>query len=263
MIVDAHAHLSETPYGGAGKYLAVLRGSGIDQGVVVPGGMLDVRKMTDYITGRAKVENPIPNNRYVRAACRTAGGKLHGMICLDPHDGNALADLEAGLREGDRGLKLSPLSHEFSFASRAVADLAACCGAYGVPVYSHVVYSPGASTARFVGLARQFPRTNFILGHMGFGPADGEGLAAAATMDNLFLETSTGSYLHLVEALRRAGPGKLIFGSEFPLSHPAVEIQKILLLDLSDGERELILGGNISALLHLAGPAKAPAREER
>ena len=251
MIIDAHAHLSETSYGDAETYLAQLRRGGIENGVAVPGGMLDVRRMTDYITGQAKAEHPVPNNEYVRTACQGSQGRLYNLICLDPHDRNALTDLEEGLRRGDRGLKLSPLTHEFSFASRAVANLAACCGEHGVLVYAHVVYNPGACTARFVALARQFPGTNFILGHMGFGPADQEGLAAAASLDNFFLETSTCNFLHLQEALKRVGPGKLLFGSEFPLSHPLVELQKILLLDLPDGDRERILGGNTASLIQL------------
>ena len=253
MIIDAHAHLSPTSYGDPEIYLAQLAAAGIERGVAVPGGMLDVRRMTDYIIGRARPENPVPDNDFVAAACRAAEGRLERLVCVDPHSPEAVARLEEGLRAGGRGLKLSPITHEFSFASRAVADLAACCGEHGYPVYSHVVYSPGASTARFVALAREFPRTNFILGHMGFGPADQEGLEAAASMDNFFLETSTGNYLHLREAVRRAGPGKLIFGSEFPLSHPEVELHKILLLDLPGAALERILGGNIAELLHLAG----------
>jgi uncharacterized protein len=252
MIIDAHAHLSETSYGNIDIYRSQLREAGIEQAVIVPGGMMDVRKMTDYITGRAKAENPVPNNQYVAKICSAAKGKFAGFICLNPHEPDTLSNLENGFKQGFRGLKLSPMSHEFSFASKAVADLAACCGEYGFPVYSHVVFSPGASTARFVALARQFPKTNFILGHMGFGPADQEGLVATIELDNFFLETSTGSFLHIQEAVRKAGPHKIIFGSEFPLSHPGAELKKIELLKLSNAEEERILQRNIEALLGLS-----------
>ncbi len=250
-MIDGHAHVSETDYGSVEQYLAQLAVSGIAQGVVVPGGMLDVRKMTDYVTGRAKPEHPDPNNRYIQACCQRHPTQISGFICINPHDPDGRAKLEEGFEQGFRGLKLSPLSHEFSFASKAVADLAAGCGEHGLPLYTHVVYSPGASTARLVALARQFPGTNFILGHMGFGPADQEGLEAAATLDNFYLETSTANLLHLQEAAARAGASKLIFGSEFPLSHPAVELQKILLLKLAGAAQDQILGGNIRELLRL------------
>jgi predicted TIM-barrel fold metal-dependent hydrolase len=252
VIIDAHAHISKTDYGDVELYLEQLKESGVDQGLVVPGGMMDVRKMTDYVTGRAKPENPEPNNEYVRRCC-SRFPRIHGLLCLNPHDLTAPEQLEAGFKEGFRGLKLSPLTHEFSFGGAIVADLAACCGEYAYPLYTHVVYSPGASTARLVALARRFPRTPFILGHMGFGPADQEGLEAAATLDNFFLETSTGNFLHLKTAVQKAGVSKIIYGSEFPLSHPWIEMMKIRKLDLAEDDCDRILGGNIGQLLRLTG----------
>ncbi|MGI6605418.1 MAG: amidohydrolase [Firmicutes bacterium] len=250
-IIDGHAHVSETDYGSLDIYLSQIAQCGIQAGVIVPGGMMDVRRMTDYITGRAQPENPVPNNTYVARCMDTHKDMLWGLVCVDPHSSEAVQVLEQSLQHGFRGLKLNPMTHQFSFASKAIADLASLCGDHGVPVYTHVVYSPGASTSKFVSLAKNFPKTNFILGHMGFGPADQEGLEAAARLDNFFLETSTGSFLHIKEAVHRAGATKVLFGSEFPLSHPKVELEKILLLDIPASEKEQILGGNIMELLGL------------
>ncbi|MBO8169874.1 MAG: amidohydrolase family protein [Thermoanaerobacteraceae bacterium] len=252
MIIDAHAHISDTTYGNVDIYLKQLEDAGIERGVVVPGGMVDVRKMTEYILGRSQPESLVPDNDYVAQSCKAHDTSLTGFMCLDPHEPNAVSKLEQGFQKGFKGLKLSPITHQFSFASKAMAELADCCGSYSYPVYTHVLYSPGASTARFVALARQFPKTDFILGHMGFGPADQDGLKAAAELDNFYLETSTGSFLHIKEAVTKAGPGKVIFGSEFPLSHPKVEIQKILLLNLKENDLDKILCDNIKGLLGLA-----------
>ncbi|TGE32128.1 amidohydrolase family protein [Desulfosporosinus sp. Sb-LF] len=251
MIIDAHAHLSDTTYGNPDLYFQQLKDAGIERGIVVPGGMMDVRKMTDYITGRAKPENLIPNNTFVAQACTNHRAMLNGYACIDPHEGNPVGKLEKYFKEGFRGLKLSPMTHQFSFASKALAELASCCGEHGFPVYSHVVFNPGSCTAKFVKLAKQFPRTNFILGHMGFGPADTEGLEAATDLANFYLETSSGSFLHIKEAVAKAGAEKVIFGSEFPLSHPKVELTKILLLNLKGAELDKVLGGNIQQLLGL------------
>lgn len=257
-MIDAHAHLSNTDYGNLEIYLQQLKEAGIQQGVVVPGGMMDVRKMTDYVTGKSKPENPVPDNPYVLQSCNANRGTLTGFVCVDPHSEGALKTLEQGLRDGMKGLKLSPMSHQFSFASKAVQDIAALCGNLGFPVYSHVLFSPGASTSKFIALAKQFPKVNFILGHMGFGPADTEGQEAARTLNNFFLETSTGNFLHIKESVKKAGAGKIIFGSEFPLSHPKAEMEKILLLKLPGSDTDKILGGNIQALL---SPGRKPAQE--
>jgi len=252
-MIDAHAHISNTDYGNVDLYLEQLKQAGVEQGIVVPGGMMDVRRMTDYVIGRSKPENPLPDNPYTLQACKANQSVLTGFICVDPHASNALSTLEQGFRDGFRGMKLSPMSHQFSFSSKAVQDLAALCGNYGYPVYSHVLFSPGASTAKYVALAKQFPRVNFILGHMGFGPADQDGLEAAIKLNNFFLETSTGNFLHIQEAVKKAGPGKIIYGSEFPLSHPKAELEKIILLGLKDDDTDKIVGRNIQGLLSLRG----------
>lgn len=253
MIIDAHAHLSNTDYGNVDLYLAQAKEAGVDQGIAVPGGMMDVRRMTDYVTGKSKPENPIPDNTYVLKCCKSNPSVLRGFMCIDPHQKDALQNLSQGGKDGYQGLKLSPMTHQFSFASSAVASLVSLCGDMGFPVYSHVLFSPGAATAKFIALAKQFPRVNFILGHMGFGPADQEGLEAATKMNNFFLETSTGNYLHIKEATRKAGAGKIIYGSEFPLSHPKAELEKLFLLHLPGSEMDKILGGNIQALLGSGG----------
>lgn len=248
-MIDAHAHILNGDYGSVELYLKQLKQAGIKQGVVVPGGMVDVRKMTDYVTGRAKVENTVPDNDYVLKSCKAHANTLRAIACIDPHRTDALTQLEQYVREGCVGLKFSPITHQFSFASKAVADLVSRCQDFGIPVYSHVLYSPGAATSKYVALAQKFPKVNFILGHMGFGPADQEGLDAACKLDNFYLETSTGNFLHISQAVQKAGASKIIFGSEFPLSHPKAELEKILLLDVSDGEKDKILGGNIESLL--------------
>src|SRR5262249_56126087 len=54
---------------------------------------------------------------------------------------------------------------------------------------------------------------------------------------------------YIVQAVKRAGPHKIIFGSDGPWLHPGVEIEKIRLLGLPRQEEDLILGGNAARLL--------------
>lgn len=249
MIIDAHAHVSPTTYGSTEQYLKQLRQSGIDQAVICPGGMIDVRKMSDFISG-AKKPDETPKNDYVESSVK-ANSMLSGVACVDPCGPQAVDMLDRCLKKGSLGLMVSPLVHKFSFFDDSMADLAALCGERGVPILSHNAWRPGANTVDYVALARKFPGTNFILEHMGVPPADVEAGDAAAELDNFFLETSLGNYMHILETVKKAGASKVIFGSEFPLSHPAVELKKILLLEISERDREKILGENIRHLMHL------------
>jgi hypothetical protein len=249
MIIDAHAHVSPTSYGSVEVYLEQLRQGPIQRGIVSPGGMLDVRRMNAYVVGEAKPD-AVPKNEYVNQVLE-AHPELDGFVCVDPRDPGAAEVAERYLKSGFRGLMVSPLVHKFSFTDDVLAPLATLCGEREAPIVSHVAFRPGANTVEYVDLARRFPRTRFILEHMGAAPADHEATAAAARLDNFFLETSLGNYLHILESVKAAGASKVIFGSEFPLSHPAVELQKVLLLPIPEREREKILGENIRALLRL------------
>lgn len=68
--------------------------------------------------------------------------------------------------------------------------------------------------------------------------------------DMYFHRTSTAvEDFTIKESVRKAGPGKVIYGSEIPLSHPRAELEKIMLLDVTDDAKSKILGSNIRELL--------------
>lgn len=249
MIIDAHAHLSPTSFGSAEHYLNLLRQSDIAEGIVCPGGMLDVRNMNDFVFGGAP-PNATPGNDYVARAVAQSP-TLHGVACVNPCDPASVEALARYLDQGFCGLLVSPLIHPFTFADDRMIELATLCAEREAPVISHNGWRPGANTPDFVKLARKVPGATFILEHMGAPPADVEARAAAAELSNFFLETSLGSYLHIVETVKVAGATKVLFGSEFPLSHPLVELSKVLLLPISEREREMILGGNARELFRL------------
>jgi len=54
---------------------------------------------------------------------------------------------------------------------------------------------------------------------------------------------------YIVEAIRRAGARKVLFGSDGPWLHPGLELHKIRLLGLPPRQEALVLGGNIARLL--------------
>lgn len=251
MLIDGHAHVSASDFGCADELLRQLDQAGIDRAVCVPGGMIDVRQFSRLLSGRLQPDTNIPNHLVYEAIAAHAD-RLYGFVCINPNDKAALDTLRKGFDHGCRGVKLAPLVHRFAFNEPVLADAAEECGRRGFPVYSHVVPSPGATTGDFAAFAQRHPTTSFILGHMGFGPGDADAIDLAAQIPNLYLETSLGNYLILRDALSKAGPAKLIFGSEFPLSHPKVELEKIRLLD--SAPLDVICRGNI---LHRIGVESA------
>ena len=169
MIVDAHAHILNEDYGDVKKILEEYKRAGIDKGILVPGGMMDVRIMTKYITGEIQPQvGTVPNN-LVEDAIKKYPDKFWGFYCVNPLEGKCVLDkLENAKNKGFVGLKLAPMVHQFSLSSRIVRELADICGELQIPFYSHVVFSPAASTKKFCTLVEEFPKTTFILGLLRF-----------------------------------------------------------------------------------------------
>ena len=102
-------------------------------------------------------------------------------------------------------------------------------------------------------LAEQYPEVDFIIPHLG-SFADDWG-AQLAVIDhlvrhpNMHADSAGVRRFDLLEqAVRRAGARKMLFGSDGPWLHPAVELAKLRLLGLPPHEEALMLGGNFLRL---------------
>ncbi|SCX40992.1 hypothetical protein SAMN05720354_103188 [Nitrosospira sp. Nsp1] len=103
-------------------------------------------------------------------------------------------------------------------------------------------------------LAEQYPDVNFILPHLGSFADDWR--AQLTLIDhlvrhpNIYTDTAGVRRFDLLEqAVRRAGAHKILFGSDGPWLHPAVELAKVRVLGLPKEDENLILGGNLLRLI--------------
>jgi uncharacterized protein len=110
-------------------------------------------------------------------------------------------------------------------------------------------------------LAQEYPDVSFIIPHLGSFSDDWR--AQLSLIDhlvrhpNIHADTSgVRRFDFLVQALRRAGPAKLLFGSDGPWLHPGVELAKIHALDLPPDDERLVLGGNFLRLISRVGKAE-------
>lgn len=107
--------------------------------------------------------------------------------------------------------------------------------------------------------AEEYPDVNFIIPHLG-SFAD-EWKSQLALIDhlvrhpNIFADTSGVRRFDLLEqAVKRAGAAKILFGTDGPWLHPAVELAKIRALRMSNADERLVLAGNILRLIRRQAP---------
>jgi predicted TIM-barrel fold metal-dependent hydrolase len=250
LIVDAHTHLypqvteedaaysllESTGAMGGDAVVRILDRFGINKAVVFPPGL-------------SSTANSAAAEAMKRYPDRLIGfGTVHPLWEPEP-----AGLVEEAFRLGLRGLKIHPwlqgitLSEGIQSRFEEMLNKAA---KLGMPVIFHSGTPPDTQCLQYSVLADMFPDVNLIYGHMGLGYFWRDAIRSAKIYDNVYLETSGIQYPEAIrQALNTAGADKLIFGSDLPYLHPAVEMKKISLLKLSESTIEKIMSSNIMRLL--------------
>lgn len=148
--------------------------------------------------------------------------------------------------------------------ARITREVCEVARAYGLPV----LYDVMGEVAACELLAQEYPDVNFIIPHLGSFADDWR--AQLALIDhlvrhpNIYTDTAGVRRFDLLEqAVRRAGAQKILFGSDGPWLHPAVELAKIYALNLPENQKRLMLGGSFLRLISKitdAAPVRVPTR---
>jgi uncharacterized protein len=249
MIVDGHCHAGRgdrltAPWNTdapLGAYLRRARAAGIARTVVFP------PFHGDYATANAELARIVHRKpaRLIGFAAVHPGrdaGRVHELVGRAIH------------RWGFRGVKVHRLDAP---ATREVCDAAR---AFGVPL----LYDVAGRAELLDMVAPQFPDVTFIVPHLGSFADDWRAhqrlIDQLMRLPNVVADTSgVRRFDYLLQAARRAGAAKLLFGSDGPWLHPALELQKVRLLGLPPAQEALVLGGNLLRILRAGRDAAAPA----
>ncbi|MEV6841947.1 amidohydrolase family protein [Actinoplanes sp. NPDC051411] len=241
-VFDFHARLVP---GGDGRLLQAMDRAGIDRAAVSAGGLIGLDELSVQITYGGRVETPADNSA-VAQACERSGGRLLPFYFADPR-----RDVDAYRKEAEhfRGLEISPAVHGFRLDEPAVAELVAIAAAMRHPVYVVTTGRPGCRPADLARLAFEFPQAVLVWGHCGHTGLEMAGLAELAPLSNVVAELSGCLTVTARTAIDRLGAGRVLFGTEFPLQHPAVELAKCAALGLEPADRDRVLRTNACRLL--------------
>jgi predicted TIM-barrel fold metal-dependent hydrolase len=239
VIIDAHCHAGRgdqltAPWNTIaplGKYLRRATSAGIDKTIVVPA------FHSDYDLANAELARIIAHHP----------GRLIGFVFVHTgRDAGRISEMVAHAvrRWRFRGIKVH--------GSEGMPTREACeaARAFRLPMLVDVVGRPHVIDQ----FAPQYSDVDFIVAHLGSFADDWR--AQQQVVDklvrypNLYADTSgVRRFDYIVEAVRRAGAHKLIFGSDGPWLHPGVELHKLRLLGLPRDQEQLITGGNVGRLL--------------
>jgi hypothetical protein len=245
-IIDCHCHAGKgdrmtAPWNTVAPikaYLRRARAAGIDKTIVIPPFHSNYDEANAEL-GRVVSRYPDRLVGFAFVHASRDAGRIFEMV------GRALKKWRF------RGIKV----HGFdAMPTREVCEAAR---AFRLPMLVDVVSRPEVVDM----LAPQYPDVNFIIPHLGSFTDDWKAhqqvIYQIARYPNVYADTSAvRQFDYLVQAIQRAGPRKLLFGSDGPWTHPGLELHKIRLLGLPPDQQAMVLGGNTSRLLR-----RAPLRQ--
>ena len=184
------------------------------------------------------------NSRVLKTAL--SDSRLIPFARLNPQTGEkALRELARSVKAGIRGVKLHPRSEDFSpeESEGVIREIER----ERLPILLHTSHEKNCRPLAWGRIFRRYRKTSFILAH-GAKDAFLEAIAVARRNPNVWLETSTLSYGRTGVILKALGAGRVVFGSDLPYSHPAVERLKLNLL-LNASEQKKVYCGNPKRIL--------------
>ena len=242
MIIDCHCHAGTGdgligPWdtrARLGKYMLRAAEAGIDRTLLL------AAFHSNYVTA----------NREVARIAASRPGRFYAFAFVHPErDRGRVYSMvkEAVEQHGFVGIKVH--RHD----ARITREICEVARAFSLPVIYDV---EGEVTAAEL-LAQEYPDVSFIIPHMGSFADDWRaqlGLIDCLQRNpNIYTDTAGVRRFDLLEqAVQRAGPDKILFGTDGPWLHPAVELEKIYVLNMSAADEELVLGKNFLRLISKA-----------
>ena len=178
---------------------------------------------------------------------------------VNPLDGEkALEELRRCVEEDKmRGMKLHPLQQRFSMMGETVIPVLKEAGVLGIPVMFHDATLPAVCPTQVAYVAKRCPETIVILGHSGWQNHWRKAVRAAKLTDNILCCTALSSLAGIQSIMEAVGVDRVVFGSDYPcagvraVESQIYELSKIRALDISEEEKEMILGKNMLQVLNL------------
>jgi predicted TIM-barrel fold metal-dependent hydrolase len=270
MIIDGYVHAAGQ-FANAEKIVEVLDKLGVDKLVLCPSlknntQLRNLKRISiPVVSSAAKyfllnrlcrlsyrylLRDQGDGNPFVHSLVQQCPRRIIQFYWLDPQELGSVEELEDTLKNWDvKGIKLHQACNRFRNDSQEMHQVARLASERDLPIFIHP-YSR-QEVGRLIDLVSSYPKTNFILAHL-----IGLEIAAdcASNLTNIYYDISGGDVIspeRLECALRILGAERLILGSDEPFGSLEGSLARVQRLDISEAQREQVLGENLRALCRL------------
>lgn len=190
-------------------------------------------------------------NRFIAEEVRTHGDKLIGLGTLHPDSSDLAGDIQHILELGLHGVKLHPDIQRFKIDDYRCLKIYELCEREHLPILMHTgdFRYDFSNANRLVPILDIYKNLTIIGAHFGGWSMWQDACDKLAGKPNLYVDCSSSLYEldknHAVKIIHQYGADRVLFGSDYPIFSPDIEMERFLALDLTEEERRMILSENV------------------
>lgn len=222
MIIDTHVHIGGEAVGFNMKEDMVIEAMdryGINFSVVSNGDAGEVDHQQKLLPLEVQFSQEEALERTIRFAKKYPGriGVAPWVKPLQQGLTKELEELVMANRDLICAIKLHPFHSHVSPVDDRCLPYVELAEKLDVPVISHTGNGADDDPQKLYEAAKMFPKVSFVMVHMGLGTDNQKALDLLEKADNLYGDTTWVPMSTTIEAIRRYGSRRMVFGSDMPI----------------------------------------------
>lgn len=204
-----------------------------------------------------KPEQVFHINQFIARSVAASDGAFTGMGTMHLDSDDLRLDFEQLKGMGLKGVKLHPDIQRFEADEPRAMAIYEMCADAGLPVCVHTgdYRYDYSNPPRIANILKTFPTLKFIGAHFGGWSVWEEAARVLADYPNIIVDSSSTFYTVkpalAKELIRIWTPGRVMFGTDYPLWPQQPDIEYLLRLELSDEDYENIFWRNCARLFDI------------
>ena len=196
-------------------------------------------------------------NEFIASEVANHPDTLIGLGTLHPESTDLKCDLEHIKELGLHGVKLHADIQRFAIDDYRCCKIYELCEKENIPILMHTgdYRFDYSNPNRLVPILNTYKNLTVIGAHLGGWSVWDEAVEKLSSYKNFYVDSSSSLYElspeRATEIIRSYGVERVLFGSDFPVFSPDIELKRFMALPLTDDERRSILSENVLKLYNI------------
>ena len=192
-------------------------------------------------------------NNFIAEAVASSNGHFTGLGTLHPDSENMEADVNEILALGLKGVKLHPDIQKIAIDDPKMHAIYKLCeGKLPMLLHTGDYRYDFSNPNRMMPILEQYPDLLVIGAHFGGWSVWEEATEKLSKYNNFLVDCSSSLYAispqKAKELIHTYGVKRVLFGTDYPLWKPEIELERFMQIELTDEEREDIFYNNAAKL---------------